>query len=62
MDMDKKKNFKQVKEMLQSSILLVHYDPEKPLVLACDASPYGVGTVLSHIMVNGEERPIVYAF
>ncbi|KAG8174283.1 hypothetical protein JTE90_020770 [Oedothorax gibbosus] len=40
--------------------LLVHYDPSKELVLACDASPYGVGAVLSHT-INGEDRPIAFA-
>ena len=35
-------------------------DPHKPLVLACDASNYGIGAVLSHIVNVGEERPITY--
>ena len=34
--------------MLCSPKLLVHYDPEKPLVLTCDASPYGIGGHLAH--------------
>ena len=46
--------------MLNSADLLVHYDPSKELVLSCDASPYGLGAVLSHI-VDGKERPISYA-
>jgi len=50
-----------VKEHLSSGQLLVHYDTAKPLVLATDASPHGVGAVISHIMENGEERPIAYA-
>lgn len=40
--------------------MLVHYDTAKPLVLACDASPYGIGAVLSHIMPDKQERPIAY--
>ncbi len=47
--------------MLQSDSLLVHFDGEKKLLLACDASPYGVGAVLSHVMEDNSERPIAYA-
>ena len=53
--------FTKAKEMLSSDMLLVHYDPSKELVLSCDASPYGVGAVLSHIMPGGTEQPIAYA-
>lgn len=50
--------FDKSKEMMQSAEVLVHYDPEKDIVLSCDASPYGVGAVLSHHMPDGTERPI----
>ena len=50
--------FQLAKEALLTNSLLVHYDSLKPLVLACDASAYGLGAVLSHIMPDGEERPI----
>jgi hypothetical protein len=53
--------FKEVKELLHSAKLLVHYDPEKDIVLSCDASPYGVGAVLSHVMKNGSEKPVGFA-
>ena len=52
--------FEEARELLQSTDLLVHFDPEKELVLATDASDYGVGAVLSHKMKNGTERPIGY--
>ena len=52
--------FQQLKYLLNSSNLLIHYDPEKPMVIACDASPYGLGAVLSHIMPDKSERPIMF--
>ena len=48
------------KNALQNDTLLVHYNSNHQLVLACDASPYGLGAVLSHIMDDGQEQPITY--
>ena len=49
--------FKMAKGLLLSCDVLVHYDPERPLVLSCDASPYGVGAVLAHRMLMGLKSP-----
>lgn len=38
----------------------MHYDPEKTLILTVDASPSGLGAVISHCIDNREE-PIAYA-
>ncbi len=53
--------FTQCKQMIASPRVLTHYNPKLPLRLACDASSYGLGAVLSHIMPNGCERPIAFA-
>ena len=36
-------SFLWAKEVLSSEQVLVHYDPQKPLILSVDASPYGIG-------------------
>jgi len=53
--------FQAIKTALKSSSLLVHFDNSLPLILSCDASPYGVGAVLSHKMSNNVEKPIAFA-
>ena len=53
--------FQEAKDALQSSTLLVHYDSTKPITLACDASRYGIGAVLSHKYEDGSEKPIGFA-
>ncbi len=53
--------FQKSKELLTSSRLLVHFDPKLDLILACDASAYGIGAVLAHRMPDGTEKPVGYA-
>jgi hypothetical protein len=48
------------KKNLFSAGLLAHYDSQQPIVITCDASSYGVGAVISH-MVDGRERPVAFA-
>ncbi len=55
-----KRAFEKAKTALTSSSILVHFDPEKPIILKCDASPYGVGASLCHRMPSGEERPVAF--
>ena len=49
--------FKKIKELLSSTTVLTHFDPRHPIVLTVDASPYGIGAILSH-RKNGIEHPV----
>ena len=54
-------SFQESKQRLLDSQLLVHYDVKKPMKLACDASSYGIGAVISHVDEDSTERPIAFA-
>jgi len=53
--------FKNAKSCITSDCILILFDPGKPIILTCDASPHGVGAVLSHLDKDGHERPIAFA-
>ncbi|XP_008487293.1 uncharacterized protein K02A2.6-like isoform X1 [Diaphorina citri] len=55
------RSFNKVKEEICNENVLVHYNPDLPVTLATDASPIGLGAVLSHRYPDGSDRPIAFA-
>lgn len=53
--------FRKAKTLLTEAPILAHYDPELPIILATDASAYGLGAVLSQVNSDGTEQPISFA-
>ena len=52
--------FKRIKSRLTADAVLVHYEPYRPLILACYSSSYSIGAVLSQVMSDGTERPVCF--
>lgn len=50
-----------VKNEMISPKVLAHYDPNEELILACDASHYGLAAILSHKYKDSTEKPIAFA-
>lgn len=46
---------------MKSTEILVHFNPNLKIKLTIDASPHGIGAILSHTYPSGAERPIAYA-
>lgn len=53
--------FKKIKKELTSDSILVHFDPKKPIVVTCDASPYGISAVFAHRVGDGLDHPVCFA-
>lgn len=56
-DANCQKAFEKSKNSLVEADFLEFYDPSKPIVVISDASSYGLGGVIAHV-VDGIERPI----
>lgn len=57
--MKKDKAFKDCKLQLLKANFLTLYDPEKTIIVCADASSYGLGGVIAHL-IDGKERPISF--
>jgi len=55
------KTFESAKGLLSQNMAVAHYDVNRPLKLYCDASAYGLGACLVHVMDDNSQKPIAYA-
>lgn len=53
--------FNTIKRDLCSDTTLAHFNPDAKLIVTVDASPSGLGAVLSQVGSDGLERPVSYA-
>jgi hypothetical protein len=51
--------FKLLKRRFTSAPILVHYDPDLPIVVECDASDFAIGAILSQ-KVNDKWHPVAF--
>lgn len=50
-----------MKHLLSQDAALAHYNVERTLKLYCDASAYGLGACLVHVMDDNSEKSVAYA-
>ncbi|XP_063914802.1 uncharacterized protein K02A2.6-like [Zophobas morio] len=50
--------FEEIKKIIASDEVLIHFNPKLPIVLTTDASNDGVAGVLTHKLGNGDTKPI----
>ncbi|EYB87967.1 hypothetical protein Y032_0254g295 [Ancylostoma ceylanicum] len=53
--------FTRAKEVLASDLLLTHFDPSLKIIVAADASYYGIEAVILHRMPDGTKKAICHA-
>ena len=52
--------FEQLKNSLSASTMLPYYNPYAETIVTIDASPVGVGTILSQKQPDGNIKPITF--
>ncbi|XP_055622834.1 uncharacterized protein K02A2.6-like [Toxorhynchites rutilus septentrionalis] len=58
---DCQKSFDRFKSILVSNLLLTHFDPNKEIIVAGDASKNGLGAVILHLFSDGSVKAIAHA-
>ncbi|XP_062702030.1 uncharacterized protein K02A2.6-like [Aedes albopictus] len=53
--------FEEFKRILQSDLLLTHYNPNLEMIVAADASQHGIGAVLLHRFHDGSIKAVCHA-
>ena len=53
--------FQKIKDTLTSELFLTHFNPQLPVIVASDASSYGIGACILHKMPDGTKKPIAHA-
>ena len=57
----KKATCQAARDQIISASVLPYYGSTLPITLATDASVYGMGAVISHVLTDNTERPITFA-
>ena len=53
--------FDEIKKVLTSDLFLTHFNTDLGIIVASDASSYGIGACILHIMPDGSHKPIAHA-
>lgn len=53
--------FEECKTMLTKDNVLMPFDPKLEIIVTCDSSSHGVGSVLAHELPDRSERPVAFA-
>ncbi|XP_062704594.1 uncharacterized protein K02A2.6-like [Aedes albopictus] len=55
------RSFNRFREILQSPLALMHYNPKLDIIVSADASNYGIGARIAHKLPDGSVKPIAHA-